>query len=320
MCNSNFFLHRRVVGLAFVIIGFAIAFAGSGCERRQSSKPLLRLAVNPTAFFLPLFVAHDQGFFAKRGLESEILMLTSTGEATNAFLNGDAEVSALGAGGLFFLDEKSRGRVKLIYVQYNRSYALIVPNQSPIAKLEDLRGKRIGVWPSPTPEIYLRLILDTRIGVGNFTAVPIDSRFLHQTMMRGDVDAIFAADVHARNSIATGQARFLSEFPLEEYVQKPFFHGGGLLRAEFIQQNPDTAKAVQEAVSESVAFIRTNPEQARESIERHVRVERSIAMTTAIDEFVEIDKANFELGQRLADRLTELGILKEKTDVNTFRP
>lgn len=313
-CNAGGLLRLAQLLLICSLLCF------QACSKRPQSPEHVRLSVNPTAFFLPLFVAHDQGFFAKHGVESEILMLNSTGEATNAFLKGDAEVSALGAGGLFFLDEKSRGKIKLAYVQYNRSYALIVPKDSPIHSIDDLKGKRIGSWPSPTPDIYLHLILDSRIGASGFTNVPVESRFLHQTMMRGDVDAIFAADVHAATSIATGTTRFLSQYPMEEFVEKPFFHGGGILRAEYIKDHPSTAKAVIEALDDAIDFIHANPEKARDSLVTHIGVKPEIAASATVDDFTTLDKADFGLAQKLADDLTKSGILKGTIDVKSFRP
>lgn len=306
---------------AFILILLCSMLAWlAGCDRRPSQGEHVRIAVNPTAFFLPLLVAHDQGFFAAHGLSSEILMLNSTSEATNAFLSGNAELSALGSGGLLFLDEQSRGRVKLMYVQFNRSYALLVPKDSAIRSVDDLRNKRIGVWPSPTPEIFLRMILEPRLGVNAATVVPIESRFLHQALVRGEIDAIFAADVHARTSLNTGTTRYLSEFPMEEFVQKPFFHGGGLLRTDYIAQHPDAARRIQAALEDAIAFIATHESQARESIVRHVKVDRDVAMTTAIDRFETVNDTNLALGQQVADRLTTLGILKERTDIDSLRP
>lgn len=310
----------RRASFALLLVGSISLACLAGCQQGQPQDERVRIAVNPTAFFLPLLVAHDQGFFAARGLSSEILMLNSTSEATNAFLSGNAELSALGSGGLFFLDEQSRGRVKLMYVQFNRSYALLVPKDSPIQILEDLKSKRIGVWPSPTPEIFLRMILEPRLGAHPATVVPIESRFLHQALVRGEVDAIFAADVHARTSLNTGATRFLAEFPMEQFVHKPFFHGGGLLRTDYIARHPDAARRIQAALNDAIAFIASNEPQARESLVTHVKVDREVAMTTAIDRFEPVNDANLALGQQIADRLTALGILKQHLAIDTLRP
>ena len=153
--------------------------------QRTTAQPLprvVRLAVSQAAFYLPLLVAHDQKLFESHGLASDLVFFNNTNDVINAFLRGDAEVAAIGSGGVFALEAASPGRVRLIYGQENKSYSLIVPAGSQVAKIEDLRGKRIVTWPSPTPKAFLKLILDPRIGKQGYSLTQVDQ---HSCCKRG---------------------------------------------------------------------------------------------------------------------------------------
>ncbi len=241
---------------------------------------------------------YDQKLFESHGLASDLVFFNNTNDVINAFLRGDAEVAAIGSGGVFALEAASPGRVRLIYGQENKSYSLIVPAGSQVAKIEDLRGKRIVTWPSPTPKAFLKLILDPRIGKQGYSLTQVDQRFLLQALARGDVDALFIQDIYAWQAVNSGKGRFLSVLPLEEYVAKPFFNGGGVIQSKTASIDPGLARSIREVLDDSVRFIREHEPEARSSLERHLGVSPDVAQHAAIDRFVTVDEIDWPGGRR----------------------
>jgi ABC-type nitrate/sulfonate/bicarbonate transport system substrate-binding protein len=278
-------------------------------------KKVVRLAAVPAAYYLPLMVAHDRNLFSKYGLRSELILFNNNNDMMNALLHGDADVSGLGSGGAFSLEAQSPGKVRFIYGQNNRSYSLIVPTQSKIQSLEDLRGKKIGTWPSPTSRVALHLILDSRIGADGFEITPVEFRFLNQAMKGGDVDALFNTDVFTEQAIQSGDARYLSRIPLEEYVKRPFFNGGGLIMRDLETRKPDAARFVGQVLEEAVKFIQEHESEARQSLVTHVNVTTTIAAKAPLDDFILLSKVDIPAAQEVAELLHKNGAVPKQVNI-----
>lgn len=298
--------------IAFCILAVACR---SGTDQQTQT---VRLAGVPAAFYLPLMVAHDRNMFQEHGMKSELVLFNNNNDMMNALLHGDADVSGLGSGGAFALEAQSPRRVRFVYGQNNKSYSFVVPAKSPIVTLEGLKGKKIGTWLSPTPQVFLHLILDPRIGATGFEIVPIEFRFMNQTLQRGDIDALFNTDVFTQQAIESGQVRYLSKFPLEEFVMKPLFNGGGLVVRDLSERRPEVYRAVMSVLPKALAFIRDQEQESRKSLTKHIGVTDSVAANAIIDEFIRIDDVDVMGAQRLGDILVERGVVSKKIDVSVM--
>jgi ABC-type nitrate/sulfonate/bicarbonate transport system substrate-binding protein len=281
-------------------------------------KPIVgtvRLGAVPAAYYLPLMVAVDQHLFEKYGYKGDLDVSNNNNEMINKLLRGEVQVSALGSGGAFPLQVASPGRIRFVYGQNSKSYSLLVPLDSKLQGISDLKGKRIGTWQSPTPMTFLHLMLDDRIGKDGFEVVTDDSKRVNQLLTRGSVDALYNTDVFTQQAVESGIARVLSQNPLEDYVMKPFFNGGGLVLRDMETKQPDLYRTVVTVMREAVQFISAHPGEARRSLVRHIEVSASIARDAPIDDFVQLEAVDRTKAQRVADLLFESGLLKQRINV-----
>jgi ABC-type nitrate/sulfonate/bicarbonate transport system substrate-binding protein len=275
---------------------------------------VIRLAGVTAAFYLPLMVAHDEKLFAKYGYDSDLVLFNNNNDMMNSLLHGDADVSALGSGGAFALEAQSPGRVRFVYGQNNRSYSLLVARNSPISSLEGLKGKRIGTWPSPTPPVLLHLLLDKPTGT-KFEIIPIEFRFMNQALKKGDVDALFNTDVFTQQAIDSAIGRFLSKFPLEENVMKPFFNGGGLILGDLQSRRPDMVKAIRGGLDDAIRMMHDAPSVAQRALVKNLGVSQNIAAAAPVDEFVLTRDIDIAKAQDVANIFRNAGILSKAIDV-----
>ena len=257
--------------------------------------------------------------FESHGLASDLVFFNNTNDVINAFLRGDAEVAAIGSGGVFALEAASPGRVRFIYGQENKSYSLIVPAGSQVAKIEDLRGKRIVTWPSPTPKAFLKLILDPRIGKQGYSLTQVDQHFLLQALAHGDVDALFIQDIYAWQAVNSGKGRFLSVLPLEEYVAKPFFNGGGVIQSKTASIDPGLARSIREVLDDSVRFIREHEPEAR--LARAASGGVAGCRSTCGDRSIRDGRRNrLARAQKVADLMREQGMFDSRVNAKGMLP
>jgi ABC-type nitrate/sulfonate/bicarbonate transport system substrate-binding protein len=304
---------KKLIVPATLVTVVCLAFSsGLSCTKKQE---VVRMAAVKAAYYLPLMVAQDQHLFEKRGLKSDLLFFNSNNDMMNAFLHGEADISALGSGGAFSLEAASPGRIRFIYGQTSASYSLLVPASSRVANLEDLKGKRVGTWPSPTSRALLQLILEPRIGKGSFEVVPTDFRFLNQVMKRGDVAALFDTDIYTQQAIDSGEARYLSRNPVEEYVLSPFFNGGGLVAKDLQQKNPKLMSEILDVLDQAIIFIKEHELEARMSLVTYIGISEKIARQAPIDKFLVLKDVDIANAQKVADIFSDQGVVVKKIEV-----
>jgi ABC-type nitrate/sulfonate/bicarbonate transport system substrate-binding protein len=131
----------------FIAVGFV--FTGDNGSAGEQ-KPVVRMGVVPAAYYLPVFVVQERGLLRKRGYTSKVEIFAKNTDMMDAFLEGNLEFTAQSSGTMFPLESRHPNRFRFIYGQNNKSYSFIVPTNSEIKSLKDLKGKRVVTWPSPT--------------------------------------------------------------------------------------------------------------------------------------------------------------------------
>lgn len=95
----------------------------------------------------------------------------------------------------------------------NRGMGVISKAGSDIRAIKDLRGKRIGIWPGSTQEVFImeRLRMEG-MTMRDVTSVRVPFGEMHAMLTRGDVDAYVGAEPGPGLSLATGVGQ-LVEYP-----------------------------------------------------------------------------------------------------------
>jgi len=98
----------------------------------------------PVTVYLPLWVAKDAGFFAKNGLDVELVHVGSSPLSLSAFFAG--EIDILGGGGSAGPNAYLRGQRDLVFfASMNNKFVFTIYGHPSLATLAGVRGKRIGV-------------------------------------------------------------------------------------------------------------------------------------------------------------------------------
>ena len=152
------------------------------------SRAKIRIAVSaPSLSYLPIHVAVQKGFFAKRGLEIEMIQMAA-GLSAAALLNQAVDYTTIPSG---VATAGARGApLKVISFASVKLQHLLI-SRPEIAVVTDLAGKRIGAGGfGNLPSYEVRVLIDKyRLGP-NTTIVPVNSstdRLI--ATQRGTIDA-----------------------------------------------------------------------------------------------------------------------------------
>jgi NitT/TauT family transport system substrate-binding protein len=95
----------------------------------------------------------------------------------------------------------------------NKGMGVISRAGSDIRAIADLRGKRVGIWPGSTQEVFiLERLRQTGMTIRDITAVRVPFGEMHAMLSRGDIDAYVGAEPGPGLSISSGVGQ-LVEYP-----------------------------------------------------------------------------------------------------------
>lgn len=243
---------------------------GTGDFIKLDTPTKLKLAINLNAVCLaPVVVAHSEGFFEKHNLDVEFV---NFGNSTEVLLEAIATNKAdAGIGmALRWLKALEQGfDVKLTAGTHGGCMRLLSGTDGTIARLEDLKGKTIGVTDMAAPDRNFFSILLKRHGVDPVKDVewklyPAD--LLGTALDKGEVQAISGSDPFMYRLIKGGQARELASNLSEEYANLSCCVVG--VSGTLVRGNKRAAAALTQAILEAHDYSVQHPDVVAKGFEK----------------------------------------------------
>src|SRR5438034_2446746 len=114
------------------------------CSSTAFSADRIRIAYSSiSGAYTGIWVAHDAGFFAKEGLEDQIILIPSATQLAQVTIAGDVDISSLG-GGPMIAAALSGADLKVFGNNVNKMI-FSLHTKPEVKRVEELRGKRIAV-------------------------------------------------------------------------------------------------------------------------------------------------------------------------------
>ena len=233
----------------------------SGSSATGDADVTIGLTYIPNVQFAPVYVADAQGLYNDAGVTATVRHHGSDEGLFTALLAGQEDVVI--ASGDEAVVAASQGLDLVSIGQYYASYpgTVIVPADSPIATLADLKGKTIGI-PGEYGSSYYATLAAIKAGGLQTSDVTISSIGYTQqaALAAGQVDAV----VGFTNNDAV-QMRLsgldIREIPLDD-GSTPLVAASIVTTREWAQSHPDAARAVVSATTEAMNAIAENPQVA----------------------------------------------------------
>jgi NitT/TauT family transport system substrate-binding protein len=183
------FMKATILFLAMVSCGFSL----SACSRGSDSGKMetLTLAAVPTELNALVYIAENQKFFDRNGLQVTLRDYDSGATAAAGMLNAEADI-ALAAE--FPIVRQVFNKKDIInfgtITKYENTY-IIWHNNSGIKTIRGLKGKRIGVTLQTISEFYLGRTLDLNgMNIQQVTLVDTKAAEAEKPLANGEVDAV----------------------------------------------------------------------------------------------------------------------------------
>jgi NitT/TauT family transport system substrate-binding protein len=307
---------------SLVVLGLA-AYAG----RVMAAPTALRMSCwsQPLSEQTNIFAAQEFGWFREAGLDFQFVPGAGGGVAVKHLLAGNADIAFANIEPLLFAVEKGE-KLKAVYNIYPQNVFNVVSLASAnIAKPQDLKGKRIGVYSMESGTRHnLRIILRA-VGLDESDVEVIPTGVLNfGPLMQGQVDATAATDTglwlaqqRGLGPVKVIWARDYLNTPTDVFiVSETFYHThrdrlGGFLQVykrgtQWMLDHPD--QAAQLAVK--YAINGKDPKQNLEIIKI-----RNASSVSAYTQQHGLGWFDLELLAQVERTFRELGLIKRRLDV-----
>ena len=247
-----------------------------------------------TPRLMPLWMARDQGFFAKYGIESEPVLLRSGATLVTGMASGDIQIGRT-AGAAVLSAVAAGHEIKMLATFSSRnSYDIVVrPN---IKKAEDLRGKKLainsvggGTWIGAM--LWLEYFgLDPQRDQILLQSIG-DQGVQSQALESGTVDVVFVDSVYSKVLKQKGMT-ILAE---SSELKQPLVSQSTVVPRAFLQQHPDIAEGYLKGEIEGIAFATApkNKPAVIKTLMRRLRVDAAAAEEGYSDMLRGVDRKPF---------------------------
>lgn len=252
--------------------------------RAQAPLEKLRVAytvISPTQ--LNVWTAKEAGFYAKHGLDVELVLLVGAPLAVTAMLAGETPIIHTGASAVITSNLTGSGAV-LIAGSVNRfPYVLFVTDQ--ITRVEDLKGKKFGVSRIGSADHAAAQTVLERYGlkaddVGYVTIGSVPARLA--AMQSKVIQATLLQPPETLKAKEIGLRALLDFTKIDVEWQQ----NGVAVTRDYIKKKPDTVRRFMQAYVEAVHYNLTNARGAQKILQKYLDIKDEKALAESYNEIV----------------------------------
>jgi sulfonate transport system substrate-binding protein len=310
-----------------------VLMAGCGQSGQEAKK--ITIASAPNVFLSALYVAKDDGLFAKEGLTVEIVEVESGNDSIAALASGQAQYADVGFEDLAELRKAGDDSVVMAHDILNRVTLTLVMRKeaaeranvtaaSPLRdRLSALKGLKIGITSPGSPtDTYMRYYLAS-VGLDperDVELVPLGGgSALLAALEKGQIDAYHLSPPTPYVAAEKGFGVVLIDGPKGEVPElDKYDYTAWATSRQWAEENAQTAAAFSRVLARATAKVKQQPDAVAGQImddlgssDRATVLRTVKAMTSALSEKGCFDPA---VVQRTLDVMLRLEILEEKAD------
>lgn len=321
---------KKFIGVLLTSATIMAAIVGCGGAQQANSSDVsdgeytVKIGYSTGLCHAPIHIAVENGYFEEEGLKFEAIAIEG---AVVAEAVGTGQVDAgFGLVGKFVQPLENGLPMKLTAGIHTGCTKLLVPNDSDIQSVADLKGKRIGVASlADSPCLTAkRSLANAGIGV---TAENMEVEFvvynnadLPMALQNGAIDAYCAVDPAVSKAQEEYNLRAIIDTTTDEEY-KDEYCCLSFVTTDLAQNHPDLAAKYTRAVMKAAKWIEENPEEAAKiQLEKEYvtgELEFNANLLASYNYNPTVSGGYSALEKSVLD-LYEIGILRKETDTQAL--
>ena len=218
---------------------------------------------------MPIYIARAMGALdeveQKHDVKIEFKVFSYGAPENQALAAGELQIASAGMGPAIVAS--ARLPAKLLAISILEQTAIIVPSDSPVTSVADLKGKRIA-FPGKGSQQYpllVKALADVGLEVGDVDLFKTKGSDVPTLLANKSVDAGITWDPHVSNALAAGHSKVLIKAEKILPIKAGHYIGNGVYaRTDFIEARPELVQDLITAIVKAIDFILKNEDQAIE--------------------------------------------------------
>ncbi|SFK75043.1 ABC transporter substrate-binding protein [Falsiroseomonas stagni] len=257
--------------------------------------------------------------FAPANLRIEITTFDSPTDGKNAVVTNSVNFGGFGIAAAL-LGGAAGEPVVVVGAFCNKGMGVVAKAGTPIRTIADLRGRRVGIWPGSTQEVFiLERLRQTGMTVRDITSVRVPFGEMHAMLARGDIDAYVGAEPGPGLSISSGVGQ------LVEYPYGTAMGGLNMIFAtseQQIAQDPALVRTMLGIHRRASEYMMANPREVADATVRilgapRAAVEHALAANN-VEYIWKLDDTVLGQARAYAQQMLEMRQIRQLPNFNTF--
>jgi NitT/TauT family transport system substrate-binding protein len=260
--------------------------------------------------FMAAFVAKEQGFFSKRGLDVNVQIVPQGSTIASAMAGGTLNAGTL-TPPAFLLAVEGGIDTQIVAAathqrKSNPTVAMMAREGSNIRSAADMRGKKIGVpgFTGVNHIVAMKWLQNSGVDPRQVNFVEASFGQMGELLRGNQVDVVVPVEPFITR-IEQTKVGYLAAVPT---ITDSYLESFYIMNRDFIQKNPKAARDFREALREAVAFIKSNEAEARKTQIAYLKLPEAAAASIKLPSFA-VDVKREEM-QFWVELLKDFGITK----------
>lgn len=259
------------------------------------------------------------------GFDVQMIRFASSNEVANASTSGQVDLCIVATNAMLDVGFVSKKRPKLIITNpySNRSGFitdyLLVRDTNSIKKIENLKGKKIGIFPGSVIKIFCNLVLQKYgLNKNDYELIELAPKDWEIALQSGQIDVLSALEPQATQIIKDKigypiiegfYAQLTPDVPLSaQWISEDFAKKYGKEKCDKIIR----------ALDKAVDFINNNPSTAKKYLIKYANVREDILPGVGLNPWQEHASLNLKELQNFIDILYQNGAIQNKENINDY--
>jgi NitT/TauT family transport system substrate-binding protein len=260
--------------LIAVLLASVLVMAGPGVQAQTLTT--IKLGHTNVSGFTGMFVAEANGYFAKRGLEVEPVLIAINSTMPAALVGGSLQIAAPSPP--VFL-QAIEGGLDLVIIAGCSTNDTTKSGQGVVARTglviktaKDFEGKRIGVpgIGSYMQVLFRRWLINKGADDKKVTFVEVPFAQGSDILRAGNVDALLTSDPYYSRIIKAQTGYLVSHYLME--MPEGLFSLYYAATRDWASKNPAVIKAFRAALDEGNAYLASEPAKARDILAKAMKL------------------------------------------------
>jgi len=272
---------QSLIRLVCTIFVLALADSRAAAQSQMEKLRVAYTVIAPTQ--LNVWTAKDMGYYAKHGLDVELVLLVGAPLAVAALVGGETPIVHTGASAVITSNLAGSGAVLIAGAVNRFPYVLFVTDQ--IKRVEDLRGKHFGVSRIGSADHAAAITVFDKMGIKENEITYVQAGNIPARLAAMQGNALQATLLQAPETLKAKEIglRMLLDFTK---LDVEWQQNGVAVTRDYIKKKPDTVRRFMRAYVDAIHYNLTNPKGAQKVLQKYLAIKDEKPVEEAYNEIV----------------------------------